>query len=116
MGIGPVPAVAKALKLANLSLADMDLIELNQAFAVQVLVRTREWEFAALDFDLLNVYASGISLGHPVGATGGRILATLARDGRPPGALRPGKQRASGVARGWPRLRACLGDRRSLTY
>jgi acetyl-CoA C-acetyltransferase len=80
MGIGPVPAVAKALKLANLSLTDMDLIELNEAFAVQVLACTREWGFAALDFDRLNVNASGISLGHPVGATGGRILATLARE------------------------------------
>ena len=55
----------------------MDLIELNEAFAAQVLACTREWGFGDADFDRLNVNGSGISLGHPVGATGGRILATL---------------------------------------
>jgi acetyl-CoA C-acetyltransferase len=80
MGIGPVPAVRKALERSGLSLADMDLIELNEAFAAQVLACTREWKFAASDFDRLNVNGSGISLGHPVGATGGRILATLAHE------------------------------------
>ena len=80
MGIGPVPAVAKALDAADLQLADMDLIELNEAFAAQVLAVTREWKLADADFDRLNVNGSGISLGHPVGATGGRILATLARE------------------------------------
>jgi len=77
MGIGPVPAVAKALGRAGVELADVDLIELNEAFAAQVLACTREWKFASSDFDRLNVNGSGISLGHPVGATGGRILATL---------------------------------------
>jgi acetyl-CoA C-acetyltransferase len=77
MGIGPVPAVAKALGRAGVELADVDLIELNEAFAAQVLACTREWKFAPSDFDRLNVNGSGISLGHPVGATGGRILATL---------------------------------------
>jgi len=80
MGIGPVPATAKALGLAGLKLADIDLIELNEAFAAQVLAVTREWGFTPQDFDRMNVNGSGISLGHPVGATGGRILATLARE------------------------------------
>jgi acetyl-CoA C-acetyltransferase len=80
MGIGPVPAVARALDAASLKLADVDLIELNEAFAAQVLACTREWGFAEADFDRLNVHGSGISLGHPVGATGGRILATLTRE------------------------------------
>ena len=80
MGIGPVPATAKALERAGLSLADIPLIELNEAFASQVLACTREWGFKDADFDRLNVHGSGISLGHPVGATGGRILATLLRE------------------------------------
>ena len=80
MGIGPVPAVARALDAAGLALKDMDLVELNEAFAAQVLACTREWGFTPGDFDRLNVHGSGISLGHPVGATGGRILATLSRE------------------------------------
>ncbi|MEV0696950.1 acetyl-CoA C-acetyltransferase [Saccharopolyspora sp. NPDC050389] len=80
MGIGPVPATAKALQRAGISLADLDLIELNEAFAAQVLACTREWEFKPADFDRVNVNGSGISLGHPLGATGGRILATLSRE------------------------------------
>jgi acetyl-CoA C-acetyltransferase len=77
MGIGPVPAAKAALDAAGLGLADMDLIELNEAFAAQVLAVTRAWELGKSDFDRLNVNGSGISLGHPVGATGARILATL---------------------------------------
>lgn len=77
MGLGPVPATEKALGAARLSLDDMDLIELNEAFAAQVLGVLREWKFTDADMDRLNVNGSGISLGHPVGATGGRILATL---------------------------------------
>jgi acetyl-CoA C-acetyltransferase len=79
MGIGPVPSTAMALQRAGLKLADIGLVELNEAFAAQVLAVTREWGFADADFDRLNVHGSGISLGHPVGATGGRILATLLR-------------------------------------
>jgi acetyl-CoA C-acetyltransferase len=86
MGIGPVPAVAAALGRAGLTLDDMDLIELNEAFAAQVLACTREWKFDDDDFERLNVNGSGISLGHPVGATGGRILATLTRELRRRGA------------------------------
>jgi acetyl-CoA C-acetyltransferase len=80
MGIGPVPATARALDRAGLKLSDMDLIELNEAFAAQVLAVTREWGFGPQDFERTNVNGSGISLGHPVGATGGRILATLLRE------------------------------------
>jgi acetyl-CoA C-acetyltransferase len=78
MGIGPVPASAAALLRAGLTLADMDLIELNEAFAAQALAVLREWDFGAADLERTNVNGSGISLGHPVGATGARILATLA--------------------------------------
>ncbi|MFE7421988.1 acetyl-CoA C-acetyltransferase [Rhodococcus sp. NPDC057529] len=80
MGIGPVPSTERALKRAGLSLADIDLIELNEAFAAQALAVTREWNFGAADFQRTNVNGSGISLGHPVGATGVRILATLLRE------------------------------------
>jgi acetyl-CoA C-acetyltransferase len=80
MGIGPVPATELALAKAGLNLADMDLIELNEAFAAQALAVMREWKFTPSDLDRTNVQGSGISLGHPVGATGGRMLATLARE------------------------------------
>ncbi|WP_329244213.1 acetyl-CoA C-acetyltransferase [Actinoallomurus sp. NBC_01490] len=80
MGIGPVPATQRALQRAGLDLHDMDLIELNEAFAAQVLACTREWAFTDFDFERLNVNGSAISLGHPVGATGTRILATLLRE------------------------------------
>ncbi len=77
MGIGPVPSTRKVLERTGLALRDMDLIELNEAFAAQVLACTREWKFGPDDFARLNVNGGGISLGHPVGATGTRILATL---------------------------------------
>jgi acetyl-CoA C-acetyltransferase len=80
MGLGPVPATARALDAAGLTLADVDLIELNEAFAAQVLAVLREWKLTASDLDRVNVNGSGISLGHPVGATGARILATLSRE------------------------------------
>jgi acetyl-CoA C-acetyltransferase len=75
MGIGPVPAVTKLMNKVGMSLDDMDLIELNEAFAAQVLSVLREWKLS--DEDKLNVNGSGISLGHPIAATGARILATL---------------------------------------
>jgi len=76
MGIGPVPSTKRALERAGLELSELDLIEINEAFAAQVLAVLREWD---LDDGLerVNVNGSGISLGHPIGATGGRILATL---------------------------------------
>jgi acetyl-CoA C-acetyltransferase len=80
MGIGPVPATEVALAKAGLQLHDIDLIELNEAFAAQALAVMREWRFSAADHDRTNVRGSGISLGHPIGATGGRMLATLARE------------------------------------
>ena len=79
MGLGPVPATKLALQRAGLNLADIDLIELNEAFAAQVLAVSREWNFTPDDWARTNVNGSGISLGHPVGATGARILATAAR-------------------------------------
>jgi acetyl-CoA C-acetyltransferase len=85
MGIGPVPSTRRALQRAGLSLADMDLIELNEAFAAQVLAVLREWDLPD-GVERINVNGSGISLGHPVGATGGRILATLLRELRRRGA------------------------------
>ncbi|BBY04993.1 acetyl-CoA C-acetyltransferase [Mycobacterium noviomagense] len=80
MGIGPVPATEVALAKAGLRLADIDLIELNEAFAAQALAVMREWNFSTADRERTNVHGSGISLGHPVGATGARMLATLARE------------------------------------
>jgi acetyl-CoA C-acetyltransferase len=79
MGIGPVPATAAALDRAGLTLDEIDVIELNEAFAAQVLACLREWKIDPTD-DRLNPNGSGISLGHPVGATGGRILATMAHE------------------------------------
>lgn len=80
MGIGPVPATDVALGKAGLVLSDIDVIELNEAFAAQTLAVMREWNFTGADRDRTNIHGSGISLGHPVGATGGRMLAGLARE------------------------------------
>jgi acetyl-CoA C-acetyltransferase len=79
-GIAPVPAVAKLLPRIGLSLADMDLLEVNEAFAGQLLCVLREW---GLESDpRVNVNGSGISLGHPVGATGARIMTSLLHEMR----------------------------------
>jgi len=75
MGIGPVPATEKLFARTGLSLDQMDLVEVNEAFAAQVLAVLKAWNWH--DTDKLNVNGSGISLGHPIGATGGRILATM---------------------------------------
>ena len=74
MGIGPVPATQRALKKAGLTLKDIQLIEINEAFAAQYLACERELGW---DREIVNVNGSGISLGHPVGATGGRLVVTL---------------------------------------
>jgi acetyl-CoA C-acetyltransferase len=74
MGIGPVPAVTKALHRAGLSLTDIDLFELNEAFAAQSLAVLRELDIQP---ERINVHGGAIALGHPIGASGGRILVTL---------------------------------------
>ncbi|MBD3656978.1 acetyl-CoA C-acetyltransferase [Marinobacter sp.] len=75
MGIGPVPAVEKLFRKTGLGFGDMDLVEVNEAFACQVLAVLKEWGWD--DLDRLNVNGSGISLGHPIGATGVRIMTSL---------------------------------------
>ena len=79
MGIGPVPATRRLMQRTGLSLEQMDLIELNEAFAAQALAVLREWKLPD-ELERVNVNGSGISLGHPIGATGARILATLLRE------------------------------------
>ncbi|MFD1416866.1 thiolase family protein [Oceanobacillus jeddahense] len=74
MGIGPVPATLKALKIANLTLDDIGLIELNEAFAAQALAVIKEW---GIDADKINVNGGAIALGHPIGATGAILLTKL---------------------------------------
>lgn len=75
MGIGPVPAVSRVMDRTGMTLAQMDLVELNEAFACQVLAVLKEWK--NFDRSKLNVNGSGISLGHPIGASGARIATTL---------------------------------------
>ena len=82
MGIGPVPATERLFARNGLGWNDIDLVELNEAFAPQVLAVLKGWGWSDDDSrrDILNVNGSGISLGHPIGATGGRILANLTRE------------------------------------
>ncbi len=77
MGLGPVPSTRKALKLAGLKLADIELIELNEAFASQAMGVIRE---LGLDLEKTNTLGSGISLGHPIGCTGARLIVTLVHE------------------------------------
>ena len=79
MGIGPVPAVRKALTNAGLELGDIDLFELNEAFAAQSLAVLRELD---IDVERINPHGGAIALGHPIGASGGRILVTLLHEMR----------------------------------
>jgi len=74
MGIGPAAAIPKALKLAGLNLSDIDLIELNEAFAAQALTVIKE---AGLDIEKVNVNGGAVALGHPLGCTGAKLTATL---------------------------------------
>jgi acetyl-CoA C-acetyltransferase len=74
MGLGPVPAIQQALKMAKMDLKDIDIIEINEAFAAQIIACHRELKF---DESKLNVNGGAIALGHPVGATGAKILTTL---------------------------------------
>jgi acetyl-CoA C-acetyltransferase len=82
MGIGPVPAVERLFGRSGLGWDDIDVVELNEAFAPQVLAVLKGWGWSEDDsrMEMLNVNGSGISLGHPIGATGGRILANLTRE------------------------------------
>jgi acetyl-CoA C-acetyltransferase len=82
MGIGPVPATERLFARSGLGWGDIDLVELNEAFAPQVLAVLKGWGWSEDDSrnHILNVNGSGISLGHPIGATGGRILANLTRE------------------------------------
>ena len=82
MGIGPVPAVERLFGRTGLGWDDIGVIELNEAFAPQVLAVLKGWGWSDDDsrHEILNVNGSGISLGHPIGATGGRILANLTRE------------------------------------
>ena len=77
MGIGPAPAIREALKKAGMTLGDLDLIEINEAFAGQILAVARELD---LDMDKLNVNGGAIALGHPLGASGTRLLITLLKE------------------------------------
>src|SRR5690606_32022083 len=74
MGLGPILAIQTALQKANLQLADMDLVEINEAFAAQVLGVLKE---VPVPLEKLNVNGGGVALGHPVGCSGARILVTL---------------------------------------
>ncbi len=77
MGIGPVPAVKKALQRAQLQLKDIDIIELNEAFAAQSLAVVKA---LGIDQEKLNPHGGAIALGHPLGCTGTRLIATLVND------------------------------------
>jgi acetyl-CoA acetyltransferase family protein len=79
MGIGPVPATAKALGRAGVTLSDVGLIELNEAFAAQALAVLHEWGVDPAD-ERLNVNGGAIALGHPLGCSGARILTTLVHE------------------------------------
>jgi acetyl-CoA C-acetyltransferase len=77
MGLGPIPAVAKVLEQAGMTIADIDALELNEAFAAQVVPCRDEW---GIDHDKLNPFGGAIALGHPFGMTGARIMTTLLND------------------------------------
>jgi acetyl-CoA C-acetyltransferase len=77
MGLGPIPAVAKVLEQAGMTIADVDVLELNEAFAAQVVPCRDEW---GIDWDKLNPFGGAIALGHPFGMTGARIMTTLLND------------------------------------
>jgi acetyl-CoA C-acetyltransferase len=79
MGIGPVPAVRKALARAGIELGEVDLFELNEAFAAQSLAVLRELD---IEPERINPHGGAIALGHPIGASGGRILVTLVHEMR----------------------------------
>jgi acetyl-CoA C-acetyltransferase len=77
MGLGPIPAIKKAIAKAGLKIEDIGLFDINEAFAAQALAVIRE---LGLDESMVNVHGSGISLGHPIGCTGARITTTLVKE------------------------------------
>ena len=97
MGIGPVPATRKAFKRAGWQASDLDLVELNEAFAAQALPCMQELE---LDPDLVNVNGGAIALGHPVGCSGARIVVTLLHEMKRRGARRGLASMCIGVGQG----------------
>jgi acetyl-CoA acetyltransferase family protein len=97
MGIGPISATRRALAAAGLDVRDIDLVELNEAFASQVLACARELE---LDLERLNVNGGAIALGHPLGASGARLLGTLIWEMRRRGARRGLATMCIGVGQG----------------
>jgi 3-oxoadipyl-CoA thiolase len=97
MGLGPIPASRKALERAGLSASDMDLVELNEAFAAQAIPVMRE---LGLDGDKVNVNGGAIAIGHPLGASGARLVATLAHEMRRRGARRGLATMCIGVGQG----------------
>ena len=97
MGIGPVPATRKALSRAQLTVRDLDLLELNEAFAAQVLACVQDLE---IDPAKLNVNGGSIALGHPLGMSGARILTTLLYEMKRRGAKRGLATMCIGVGQG----------------
>ena len=79
MGLGPIPAVKKVLKATGLQIKDIDVVELNEAFASQAIACIREIGF---DMERTNIHGSGISLGHPIGCTGARVTVTMINEMR----------------------------------
>ncbi|HIH40086.1 MAG TPA: thiolase family protein, partial [Halobacteria archaeon] len=79
MGLGPIPATRKALEKADLTIDDIDLVELNEAFASQAVACIKE---LGIDLDKTNVNGGGIALGHPIGCTGTRLVVTLMHEMR----------------------------------
>jgi acetyl-CoA acetyltransferase len=98
MGLGPVPATRRALARAGWSLADVELAELNEAFAAQSLAVLRDLE--ALPVERVNVNGGAIALGHPLGCSGARIVATLVHEMRRRGARRGLATMCIGVGQG----------------
>ena len=97
MGMGPVPATRKALDRAGWDVADLDLAELNEAFAAQAIPCLRQLE---LDAERVNVNGGAIALGHPVGCSGARIVVTLLHEMRRRGAKRGLSTMCIGVGQG----------------
>ncbi len=108
MGIGPVPAVRKLLERAGIEVADLDLVELNEAFASQSLVVIRE---LGLDPEKVNVNGGAIALGHPLGMSGARLVVTLLHELRRRGGRYGSRRCASASARGRRPSSSAGGDR-----